>query len=297
MPISISLGERSLLLKCPHEIRQLIYRHIIPTEETLLFTLVRNEEDHFVTERGSEFPRFDASILGACRLLHEECTELLSKANTFELSISPHLAQPSSRCYRLFYRQLTKVRRCYVKIRFKLEYGSETRFYVYDVSEGALQVRQLVHRLVDCLEQTRLESLHLTIDSQRKWPPNSPSPTPAPTSAPQVTPIVVARCAFLYRAFQHVLDMFLKLQYVEQVNVSGNLFEKNYQAWLKAKFRLKAAGKALRWSRKGLSPSQKFWRDRSGVFNHISKHREQVGGKTRTWAIQLGPLRRSQRSV
>lgn len=101
VPVPISPDERSLLVKYPNEIRHLIYRYIISIVQDLNFLLISDEDDHFIAVQANDFPSFIASILETCRLLNDECTELLFKNNLVTLEIDSKM-EIQSACFRLF---------------------------------------------------------------------------------------------------------------------------------------------------------------------------------------------------
>ena len=303
MPILISPDERSLLLKCPHEIRQLIYRYIIPINQTLPFVILGIEEDHFIVVRGKYFSSFDASILAVCRLLNGECTALLSENNMFELDLCPQAALPPSSHRRLSCQQLSKLRRCHVNVSFKAVFTRRRECYRENVFDEALQIRQLAHRVSDCLEQARLNILFLSVCSDTADSLGRRVSARALLKVVQSNPISWARHVFLYQTLRPVLDVFVKVRNVIRVDMLGALPGSSCDACFEGGSRLKAARKALAGRRdfdcreRGLTPSQRFWLDRGGELSHTFKLRERVGGKNRIWALQLGPRRRSQRLV
>ena len=164
----------------------------------------------------------------------------------------------------------------------------------------SLDVRQVLHRIVDCYEHTHLKRLQLSLfcpSGQRKNRSISSQPNPPPHPA-QSDPIQKAQHVFIRQSFQRSLNLFIQVKHVQD----RDLLQPpgvGYKDYVEEAAKLIRQGKLIvggRVKNARMLKAQRLWFDRGGVSNQTSSFREKLSsGKTRSFAIQLGPLRRSQR--
>jgi hypothetical protein len=317
MPVSISPDERSPLLQCPNEIRHLIYKNIIPINQELSFLLKSDEEDHFTAEPATRFPAWDASIFGTSRLLNEECTALFSKYNIITLAIGEETGwQPSTHPpVRLFYQQLRKMRRVHAKITLDLKFVpirqrlpvlGMTTVGLTAVCEGAPLARQLIHRVAQIYIHSHLQQFIITYFSKeartRAAQPQPLSQLQQPMHPPDATQ--VACSDFIRSCFEQALIVFGTLKNVQCLELQSTLLRSGYfhalQDFIIGDRKIEHLVEGLQRAPK-LDGHQLFWLDPNGAsFHHASFRQKEVkNNTTQPWitAVQLGPLRRSSRSV
>lgn len=83
------------LLSLPPEIRDEIYRHVIPIDRLFILLLADSSPGQFDFDRGYGFPAFETSILRVCRKMHTEACAFWYRHAKFRIEFGGRLKYPN----------------------------------------------------------------------------------------------------------------------------------------------------------------------------------------------------------